>query len=85
MAAKNPSDEALHCELLLALGNARAKAAVTEQARAAFRQAAVLARNLHDAARMAAAALGLSTTGAQSWLVEPERVALLEEALTMLG
>jgi DNA-binding SARP family transcriptional activator len=73
-------------ELLLALGDAHARAGVSEQSKRAFRRAAELADRAHDADQLARAALGYG--GRSIWgraATDPELVPLLESALEALG
>ncbi len=79
-------DSALECTLLLALGEALARAGDMPQAKDAFLRAAALARINGDAEDLAAAALGY---GGRTVWSRPAKdrlvVALLEEALEALG
>jgi DNA-binding CsgD family transcriptional regulator len=83
---QQPPDEHLRCGLLLALGAARWKSGATEPGRAAYQQAATLARQLHAPTLLARAALGY--TGAdvvgQVFFGDATAVQLLEEALAAL-
>src|SRR5690606_7585638 len=74
------------CDLLLGLGAARTRGGDTTAGRAVFLDAAALARDLDDAERLAAAALGYAgKTGFYfSGRVDDVLVALLEEALATL-
>jgi predicted ATPase len=78
-------DGARRCDLLLALGDAYARAGSVQPARGAFRRAACLARRLHLPQRLAQAALGLGGPRATYPCVDQELVDLLEEALAALG
>ena len=80
------ADAALECRLTLALGEALARGGDLAQAKDAFLRAASIARSLSDAEGLAAAALGYG--GRIVWArAAGDRlvVALLEEALDMLG
>jgi hypothetical protein len=83
---KHPRDDQLRCELLLALGAARWKSGATDPGRAAYQQAATLARHLHASTLLARAALGCSgsdVVGAASF-GDAATVQLLEEALAAM-
>jgi predicted ATPase len=69
--------------LLLALGTARMRAG-DPLARTAFHGAAAEARKSGDTLLLARAALGVAATWAPTGTVDPERVALLSEALAAL-
>lgn len=79
-------DEAMRCEMLLALGEAQAKAGETLRARETFQQAAAVARKRRNIEQFARAALGF---GNETWeeiaLADEPLIALLEEALATLG
>jgi DNA-binding CsgD family transcriptional regulator len=77
-------DQQQRCQLLLALGEARMAASEVPAARAAYQQAAQLARRLRDAELLARAGLGLGLEFT-SGIVDPVEVGLLEEALAALG
>jgi DNA-binding CsgD family transcriptional regulator len=83
---KEPRDDHLRCELLLALGAARWKSGATGSGRAAYQQAATLARQLHASALLARAALGYAGTDTvgQVFFGDATAVQLLEEALAAL-
>ena len=74
------------CELLLALGDARARAGDTPASKRAFRDAAELAENLELSDHLAQAALGYG--GRLVWDVardDPSVLPLLERALVAIG
>ncbi len=79
-------DQTERCELLLSLGEAHFRGGAGGASKAAFRQAADMARALGDAERLAHAAFGLagpwSTTGG---LARDDVVAALEDAVAALG
>ena len=84
-------DEQRHGELLLALGQAQARAGEWVGAKETFQEAAALARRLRAqtgapqaAALLAGAALGFAA-GGQAGVVDEQRISLLEEALNALG
>lgn len=82
------ADDTRRCSILVALGAARRAAEAPEAARAAYLEAAELARHRGDAKTLARAALGLfgrATHGVSTWVGGDERVELLEEALAALG
>jgi tetratricopeptide (TPR) repeat protein len=77
-------DEALRCELLLALGYAHEAAGQLETARLTFTEAARIARRRDDVASFVRAALGPGELWARKFVAsifEKSDVALLEEAL----
>jgi DNA-binding winged helix-turn-helix (wHTH) protein/tetratricopeptide (TPR) repeat protein len=80
-----PQQDDRRCSILLALGDAHSRAGERVQSRAAFEQAAGLARSLGRPHDLAHAALGLG--GRQETMVGPDAplAALLEEALEVLG
>jgi len=78
------ADDARRGALLLALGNARVRAGDTAGSRAAFLEAAELARATGDPEALAQAALGLVVWGL-SPTTDDEGIALLDEALAALG
>jgi tetratricopeptide (TPR) repeat protein len=83
-----PPERQARCELLLALGSARRRSGAIGAARAAFEEAAALARELAAPRLLARAALGYTgalggpTMPAQT---DPVVVTMLEEALQALG
>jgi len=81
----NPGDDAERCRLLLALGDAQSTSGERDRARATFRRAATLARTLARPADFARAALGFGGRGEMGMPRDDELLALLEEALRMLG
>jgi DNA-binding winged helix-turn-helix (wHTH) protein/tetratricopeptide (TPR) repeat protein len=86
-ALRGVAEERLHCELLLALGEALVSAGQADPARAPLRQAADIARRLGAAELLARAALasgGLELATDQVVTYDPELIALLEEALVSL-
>jgi tetratricopeptide (TPR) repeat protein len=81
-----PSDDATRCDLLLALGDAYARAGDTPRSKETYRQAAQLAEALRLPDHLARAALGYG--GRLIWDVsrdDPHLVPLLERALAALG
>jgi tetratricopeptide (TPR) repeat protein len=81
-----PHDAERRFALLLGLGGAQARAGEVAAARAAFHDAAGVARENGSARDFARAALGYGTAGQMSGgIVDASVVALLEEALDMLG
>jgi tetratricopeptide (TPR) repeat protein len=78
-------DGTRRCDLLLALGEAHHRAGAHGRARAAFRRAAELARELGAPERQARAALGYGGPRGSFGVVDEELVALLEQALAALG
>ena len=77
-------DQQQRCQLLLALGEARMAASDVAAARAAYQQAAEVARRISAPEALARAALGLGLV-ATGGMVDPAEVGLLEEALVALG
>jgi DNA-binding SARP family transcriptional activator len=72
------------CELLVELGEARVRSGERPTAWEVFREAAVLAGRLGDAALMARAAIGASRRFIQPpGIIDEELIALLEQALEM--
>ncbi|HZQ38991.1 MAG TPA: AAA family ATPase, partial [Dehalococcoidia bacterium] len=78
-------DAPRRCDLLLALGEAEARAGRNSQARQRFAQVAELARTLADWQRFAQAALGFGGPVVTVGVVDAPLVRLLEEALAALG
>jgi tetratricopeptide (TPR) repeat protein len=78
-------DEAQHCEILLALGEARMKAGYFPQSLEAFQRSAALARQLRSPEGLARAALGFEEASQRPGLFGGPAVHLLEEALEALG
>jgi hypothetical protein len=86
MALTLAAEDVGRCELLLALGDAQARAGDTSASRGSFRQAADLAERLGLPEHLARAALGYG--GRFIWEVsrgDVDRVPLLERALVALG
>jgi class 3 adenylate cyclase/tetratricopeptide (TPR) repeat protein len=77
-------DEALRCQLLLALGGAEAKSARVADAREAFEGAAESARRLDDTDGLVGAAIGIAMMSDAGRLDE-KLLALLDEALDRIG
>jgi tetratricopeptide (TPR) repeat protein len=79
-------DEIQRCDLLLALGEAQAKAGETQKARETFQQAATVARKRGNSQQLARSALGF---GNDTWeevpMVDEPLITLLEEALAAIG
>lgn len=86
---REPVDEELRCDLLLALGEAQTKAGEPHTARESFRRAAGIARVLASPPRLAHAALGfeeaLLASGTARLSPNDPSTALLEHALSALG
>ncbi len=80
-----PIDETAAVELLLALGDAHARAGDRKRARATFREAAAAARPLARPDLVARAALGFGGRSEYGLPRDDELLALLEEARTALG
>lgn len=81
-----PPDEEARCEILLALGDAQARAGDTPNARASFLSGADVARRVGRPEQLARAALGYG--GRFVWEAgrgDPNLIPLLEEALESLG
>lgn len=83
-AAARPGAHDERCGLLLALGDACDRAGDLAKTRAAYSEAAALARTLGDGAALARVALGWGGR-AERTALDPAHVALLEEALVALG
>ncbi|HEX3511945.1 MAG TPA: AAA family ATPase, partial [Solirubrobacteraceae bacterium] len=79
------ADGVRRCDLLLALGEAYARAGSVHPARGAFRRAAGIARGVRSPERLARAAFGFGGPRATYPIVDDEVVSLLEEALAALG
>jgi tetratricopeptide (TPR) repeat protein len=72
------------CELLLLLGEARVRCGEVALAREAFREAAALAEQAGDSARLARAAIGASRPYVQPpGIVDTELIAMLERSLEL--
>ena len=80
-----PTHVRQRCEVLLALGDAQAKAGDTPQARRTLFRAADAARSVEAPELFARAALGFENLGIEVGLVDQPLVTLLEEALSVLG
>jgi DNA-binding winged helix-turn-helix (wHTH) protein/tetratricopeptide (TPR) repeat protein len=78
-------DDARRGELLLALGEARSASGARDRARAAFEQAAEIARRLQRLDLLARAAVGYRGPAEMGTPPENTTLALLEEALAVLG
>jgi tetratricopeptide (TPR) repeat protein len=78
------ASEEMRCEMLLALGDARARAGDPQRARGSFGQAADVARRLGDGERLARAALGFAGPVVVLGAVDAVTVGLLEETLAAL-
>jgi class 3 adenylate cyclase len=79
-----PADPVTRCRLLLASGEANRLAGDVESARAAFFQAAEVARAARDVRSLAEAAIGLRA-GAAFGRVDRRRADILEEAISAVG
>ena len=78
-------DGARRGDLLVRLGQARARAGAGDAARAAFDQAAAIARAAGDGVLLARAAIGAGGLGVVVTGEDPARSALLREAIATLG
>ncbi len=86
MALTLVGDDAIHCDLLVALGDAQGRAGDTPASKQSFREAADLAERLGLSEQLARAALGYG--GRFIWEVsrdDADHVPLLERALVALG
>jgi len=85
-SSESPEGRADTATLLLELGENRSRSGDPTRARTAFRRAIALARTRQDAALLGRAALGFGGQfrGVDVLTVDPELVALLEEALALL-
>jgi tetratricopeptide (TPR) repeat protein len=79
------ADGQRRCDLLLALADAHAHAGSSVQARRAFGEAAEAARRVGSPEHLARAALGFGGPRPSFGVVDREHVALLEQALSVLG
>ncbi len=77
--------DAMHAELLLALGSSEDRAGMEAEARTTFQAAAATARLLGDPGLLGKAALGFAGQWSVLGRVDKARLALLEEALGGLG
>jgi tetratricopeptide (TPR) repeat protein len=82
---EGPRNVALRCDLLLALGDAFARAGDSSKARDALFAAANLAREMGAADRLAAAALALDPAWSEAGVLDEPGLALIEEAVSTLG
>jgi tetratricopeptide (TPR) repeat protein len=78
-------DEVLHCEILLAMGEARMKAGSFPQSLETFQRAADIARQMQSPEGLARAGLGFEDASRRPGLFGGPAVHLLEEALEALG
>ncbi len=86
LALERSPDEEIRCRLLLALGDAQARAGDSPAAQETFRDAAVLATRVGLPELLAQAALGYG--GRFTWIragTDPHLIPLLEQALAALG
>jgi DNA-binding SARP family transcriptional activator/tetratricopeptide (TPR) repeat protein len=84
LARSHPDAVERRCELLLRLGEARVRCGEVALAREAFREAAALAEQLSDSARLARAAVGASRPYVQPpGVVDTELIAMLERSLEL--
>jgi tetratricopeptide (TPR) repeat protein len=81
LAVRSGAHDRERGEILLALGDARDRSGRRGEARAAFGEAAELARGLHDPDLLARAALGHGGMAVVIAAADPTAVCLLEEAL----
>ena len=86
LAASPETDDVLHGEILLSLGDAQARAGDLEGSKASFREAADIARRTGTVSQLASAAIGYG--GRLPW-TRPGRdayiIPLLQDALVLLG
>jgi predicted ATPase len=85
LAAQEKAETAQRTDLLLALGKAQMHSGESATARATFERAATIARQTHDYAAMAHAALGMAGGVVQPGIADDRIIALLTEAFTALG
>jgi tetratricopeptide (TPR) repeat protein len=81
-------DPVLRCNLVLALGDVRLRAGLPSESRAAFTEAVSIARRHTMSEQLARAVLGMGggqTFDIPAFAVDSELLAVLEEALTVLG
>jgi DNA-binding SARP family transcriptional activator/tetratricopeptide (TPR) repeat protein len=78
------ADDRVRAELLLALGASEDRAGMDREARATFLEAVDTARGLADPVLLGRAALGFAGQWSMLGRVDPERVRLLDEALSAL-
>jgi tetratricopeptide (TPR) repeat protein len=79
------ADEVLRCDVLLSLGGALVRAGEYDEAKSAYLSAVDTARKLKDAERLAVAALGYGEPQVEAGMVNRQLLALLQEALDVLG
>jgi class 3 adenylate cyclase/tetratricopeptide (TPR) repeat protein len=79
-----PGDDALRCDVLLSLGEARNASGEFEKGKEPFRSAATIARSRGDAVSLSRAGLGFGGRVVPAGTVDAEGIALLEEALGAL-
>jgi class 3 adenylate cyclase len=84
MDLMDSADEIQRCDLLVALGEAQARAGDTLKAQRTFRRAADLAKRLDEPKRLAQAALWYGGVGITAGVVNKTLIGLLEDALRML-
>ena len=84
LSIRGQADELARCELLLALGEAQARAGETTDAKEAFVSAAGLARQLHLPEQFGHAALGFEGRFVWPRATDERTIPLLEEALQLL-
>ena len=82
---QEPVDDEQRCQLILALGEAQAKAGNTAKAREIFLQAADIARKQAMPEHLARAALGIGAGATAIGRVDELQVSILKEALSALG
>ena len=75
----------VRAELLLAQGTAAIKTAGYKEANKPLSEALGIAKEIGDVRLLALSALAFSRTDFQTYAVEPERLAVLEEALELVG
>jgi tetratricopeptide (TPR) repeat protein len=83
-SAAGVTDAPLHCELLLALGDAQSRTGEGSSAAEAFREAASIAKEQRDGECLARAALGYGGLRRSAGFVDEPLIQLLNEALDAL-
>ncbi|MBV8432573.1 MAG: hypothetical protein JO244_15520, partial [Solirubrobacterales bacterium] len=84
LARFQPTDRARRCELLLLVGETRVRSGQKALARAAFREAALLAEELGDSGSLARAAIGSSQRYVQQpGVIDTELITMLRRALEL--
>ncbi len=78
-------DEVMRCEILLALGEVQKRDGHASEAREVLQQASNLARKLGRSDLLASAALKSSTWSGAFFRIDRKAIALLEEALAVVG